>query len=310
MPLVSFSELVAQARCGGYAVGYFEPWDLRSLLAILRGAEQARAPVIVGFSGIYLPPSLGMELRHFAPFARAGRIACENASVPTAYLFNETPYWDWALASLELGFNVTMYSNPRDDAKTHVERTAALVQRAAAAGVEVQAEVGSLEDDAGYRKTDPAEAADFVRRTRVHALGVVAGNRYETTGKFDLDLDLIARLAEAVPVPLVLHGGTGARDDQLREAAARGVAQVNFGAVQRLVFLERLEDALRDWRSRDPHEVLGTGYEDDVLRPGLEAVSALVAEKCIALGAAGRATSNLVRSPLGEGRPAVHGRGF
>ena len=289
MPLVPFADLLEEAERGGYAVGYFEPWNVESLLAVLRGAEEARSPVVVGFSGIFLPPFLGLDLRHFGAFASAGRHACENSKVPVSYLFNETPYWDWALAALGAGFNVAMYSNPADDSQAHVERTATLVQRATDVHVAVQSELGSLEAEEGYANTDPQEAADFVRRTGVHALGVVAGNRYEVTGKFDLDLALIQRLAEAVPVPLVLHGGTGAQEEQLLEAVARGVRQVNFGSVVRQVFLEGLADSLaEDWRAKDPHVLLGTGHADDVMREGLQAVSGLVNAKCRVLGSAGK----------------------
>ena len=289
MPLTPFSQLMAAAERGGYAVGYFEPWDVASMLAILRGAEAAHSPIVLGLSGIYLPTALKMEIRHFAAFARAGRIVSEEAQVPVAYLFNETPYWDWAQASLRLGFNVTMYSNPDDDPETHVQRTAQLVQQAAAAGVEVQSELGSLRDDES-ENTDPEAAADFVARTGVHALGVTAGNRHVVTGKYNLALELIARLSEATSLPLVLHGGTGAQDEQLREAIARGIRQVNYGTAQRLVFLEHLAGSMaQDWRALDPHELLYTGLTDDVMRPALEAISALVEEKCSLLGSSRQA---------------------
>jgi len=281
---------MAEARSGAYAVGYFEPWGIESLLAVLRGAEEARAPVIAGLSGIFLPTLLHGDMTHFATFAQAGRLACEQSQVPVCYLFNEAPYWDWAIASLELGFNVAMYSNPADDGETHLARTAELVRRAGVCAVAVQSEMGSLAAEEGMAKTDPREAADFVRDTGVDALGIAAGNRHLMTGTFELDLELVERLAEAVPVPLVLHGGSGARDDQLREAIARGVRQVNYGSVVRRVFLERLEDALRqDWRSKDLHYLLGTGHEEDIMRPGLEALSALVAQQCEALGSSQRA---------------------
>lgn len=284
-----FSQIMAAARQGGYAVAYFEPWDEASLLAILRGAERARAPIMIGQSGLYLPPALGMDQRFFPAYAQAGRLAAEAATVPVAYLFNETPYWDWAVAALPLGFNVVMYSNPTDDPEAHVSKTADLVRQAAAVGVEVESEVGSLLGG-DHDNTEPEVAADFARRTGVHALGITAGNRHLTTGKYQLDLDLIARLAEVVPAPLVLHGGSGAEDEQLREAAGRGVPQVNYGTAQRLVFLAQLERSLAEnWRAEDPHELLGTGLEADVMRPALEAVSNLVAEKCEVLGAAGQA---------------------
>ena len=290
MALTPFPEMMADARAGGYAVGYFEPWGLESLLAVLQGAQQAQSPIIAGLSGIFLPTLLRGDLTHFPAFAKAGLLACESSPVPVCYLFNETPCWDWATASLELGFNVTMYSNPADDPHTHLERTAELVRLARERGVAVQSELVSLQDADGDALTDPDEAADFVRATGVDALGVAAGNRHVAGGTFELDLELIGRLGEAVPVPLVLHGGSGARDDQLRQAIARGVRQVNYGRVVRSVFLECLDDALgRDWRCKDLHLLLGTGHREDIMRAGLEAVSALVAQKCRLLGSSGKA---------------------
>ncbi len=290
MPLTPFPQMMADARAGGYAVGYFEPWDLRSLLAILHGAQQAQSPIIAGQSGIFLPTLLRGDLTHFPAFARAGRLACENSHVPVCYLFNETPCWDWATASLELGFNVTMYSNPADDPQTHLARTIELVRLAGGRGVAVQSELVSLHNADGDALTDPNVAADFVRATGVDALGVAAGNRHLASDTFELDLELIGRLGEAMPVPMVLHGGSGARDDQLRQAIASGVGQVNYGRIVRLVFLECLDDALgRDWRCKDLHLLLGTGHQEDIMRAGLEAVSALVAQKCQVLGSAGKA---------------------
>ena len=54
MPLVPFHQLMAAAETGNYAVGYFESWNLESLLAAADAAEEARSPVILGFSGISL----------------------------------------------------------------------------------------------------------------------------------------------------------------------------------------------------------------------------------------------------------------
>ncbi len=170
-----------------------------------------------------------------------------------------------------------------------MQRTGQLVKQGSAVGVEVQSELGSLMDD-DSEDTDPEAAADFVRLTAVHALGVTAGNRHLTTGKYELNLELISRLAEAVPVPLVLHGGTGAQDEQLREAIARGIRQVNYGTTQRLVFVKHLANSLaQHWRAMNPHELLYTGLTNDLMRPGLAAISALVGEECSLLGSSGQA---------------------
>ena len=55
MARVSFAELMEAAERDNYAVGYFESWNLESLLAVADAAEAVRSPVILGFSGIYLP---------------------------------------------------------------------------------------------------------------------------------------------------------------------------------------------------------------------------------------------------------------
>ena len=50
-------KLMTDAEAGGYAVGYFESWNLESLMAIADAAVAVRSPVILGFSGIYLTDS-------------------------------------------------------------------------------------------------------------------------------------------------------------------------------------------------------------------------------------------------------------
>ena len=77
--------------------------------------------------------------------------------------------------------------------------------------------------------TDPGEAAEFVERTGVDALAVAVGNVHGlTTTPVSLDLDRLAAIKAAVPVPLVLHGASGLPDQQLAEAIRCGVAKINI----------------------------------------------------------------------------------
>src|SRR6185437_15788495 len=74
-------------------------------------------------------------------------------------------------------------------------------------------------------RTDPDEAAAYVAATGVDALAVAVGSTHAmTTRSARLDHDLIARLAAAVPVPLVLHGSSGVPDEELSEAVRGGMA--------------------------------------------------------------------------------------
>ena len=91
MPLTSFKELMAEARRGQYAVGYFESWNLESLLAAADAAEETCSPVILGFSGIYLPDPRRQVTDHLSHYAALGLEVCRGLSVPACLLFNESP---------------------------------------------------------------------------------------------------------------------------------------------------------------------------------------------------------------------------
>ena len=85
MPLRSFAELMDCAEAGQYAVGYFESWNLESLLAVADAAEQTRSPVILGFSGINLPDEERVVSERLSHYAALGQAVGEGMTVPTIH---------------------------------------------------------------------------------------------------------------------------------------------------------------------------------------------------------------------------------
>ena len=86
MPLVPFRTIMQQAEEGGYAVGYFESWNLESLLAVADAAEAARAPVVLGFSGVYLPHPGRRVADPLGTYASLGLEVGRGLSVPCCLL--------------------------------------------------------------------------------------------------------------------------------------------------------------------------------------------------------------------------------
>jgi len=70
-------------------VGYFESWNLDSILAVCNAAERLRSPVIIGFSGLFLTNERRIVKDHLSLFAKIAKEACESISVPVCTLFNE-----------------------------------------------------------------------------------------------------------------------------------------------------------------------------------------------------------------------------
>ena len=296
MPLESIERLMRGCRVGGYAIGYFESWNIESLQGVLDAAEQTRSPVIVGFNGEFLSRDGRLANERLDLYAAVGKAAAQASPVPCGLIFNECPADSWILAATDAGFNLVMPADPLSSYEDYVGRVKRIVGYAHERHVAVEAELGELPcgasgrvEDSGKR-TDPAQAGRFVRETGVDLLAVSVGNIHiHVRGELDLDLDRLAAIRDCVPVPLVLHGGTGITRSSLQEAIRLGVAKVNYGTYLKQGYLKAVRAALAENPS-NPHELLGLGGPRDVMVAGRLAVRDAVLERIEALGCCGRAS--------------------
>lgn len=299
MPLVLFHELMAAAQRGGYAVGYFESWGLASLLAVADAAQALRSPVILGFSGIYLPHPERTVRDPLAAYAAMGLEVAHGLSVPCCLLFNESPHLEWVRDAIDRGFSLVMYT--RDDLAQDelMAQVCQVVAKAHTAGAAVEGERAPLEGVGGdlaelpgdRRLTGVEEARNFVERTGVDALAVNIGQAHlHGRRNVRLDLDRLRQLREAIAVPLVLHGATSVDRDDLREAVRIGVRKVNVGSLLKKVYFRALHDACLAQKDHpNPYDVVGSGLSSDVLVAGRLAVQAAVEDFMHCLGSVGKA---------------------
>jgi len=297
MSLEPIKSLVDRAARGGYALGYFESWNLESLQGVIDAAEQTRSPMIIGFNGDFLSRPDRRARERLAWYAALGRAAAESASIPCGFIFNECPRDEWVREAVLAGFNLVMPADPGAAPDDWTQRVAGLTRFAHEREVAVEAELGELPCGAeggephGGSATDPDAAAAFVAATDVDLLAVSVGNVHiHLDGERDLDLALIEKIHERVPIPLVLHGGTGISASSLREAIAMGVAKVNYGTYLKQRYLQAIREGLDGDRvSPDPHRLLGLGGAEDLLVAGRLAVRDAVLERIEWLGCVGKA---------------------
>lgn len=298
MPLQAIGPMMRRAARERYAVGYFESWSLESLEGVVDAAEEARSPVILGFNGAFLCADRKAGER-LALYAALGRAAAESSTVPCGLIFNECPRDDWVAEAVAAGFNLVMLADPAARHEDMTRRVAAITRLAHARDVAVEAEVGELPCGAGAgpsaapggSRTDPSQAADFVAATGVDLLAVSVGNVHiKTTGQQGLDLSLLEEIHKRVPVPLVLHGGTGISPRALRDAVSLGVAKVNFGTYLKQRYLAAVRQAIGH-DCPDPHRLLGMGGDEDVLMAGRLAVRDAVLERIDLLACRGKAAA-------------------
>ncbi|MFT3946141.1 MAG: class II fructose-bisphosphate aldolase [Agriterribacter sp.] len=283
MALVSMNTLMHQALDGKYAVGYFEAWNMESILAVVDAAQRTKSPVIIGFGGQFVGSKKREIKENIYHYGQLGKAIAETATVPVALLLNEAHEVDMLLQGMNSGFNAIMFEGHDVPKEEFIRINKQLVQAAHQRNVCVEAEIGRLPDAdiannsiSDGEKTDPDEAVFFVKETGIDALAVSIGNVHLLeTGKAKIDFDLIKTLRKKIKVPLVLHGGTGIAEDELREAVALGMCKVNVGTSLKRAYLNAIQQYLQsnNISKMDPHNVIGRGGDMDILSIARESVA-------------------------------------
>lgn len=227
--LVNLNAVLADAQKNHYAVGLFNTTDTDMLEAVISAAEECRSPVIIGTAEVLLPNG---ELKLIAPSIIA---AAKRATVPVVIHYDHGLTFARCMEALQLGFSSIMFDGSAGAYDKNIADTREIVKIAHAFGATVEGEIGhvgeaSTEDNDAtdlYTRVDEAEA--YLKATGVDALAVSIGTAHGAyKSKPKLDFERLAALRAALPVPLVLHGGSGLSDDDFRTSIAKGIAKINI----------------------------------------------------------------------------------
>ena len=191
------------------------------------------------------------------------------ATMPVAVHLDHAEDEELAERAITLGFGSVMFDASHRDYRDNVEATRRVARRARIADVYVEAELGQVFGKGGAHqpgvRTDTIEAREFVEATGVDALAVAVGSSHAMTERTaSLDTALIGELHDALPVPLVLHGSSGASDEQLQDAIRAGMTKINVSTHFNGLFTR----AIRDYLAEHPAAVDSRSY----LALGREAV--------------------------------------
>jgi fructose-bisphosphate aldolase class II/tagatose 1,6-diphosphate aldolase GatY/KbaY len=246
--LLHGTDALKEAAAAGHALPGFVAYNLETLQGITAAAEEAGRPVLI---------QAGSSSFKHAGREALMRLALDAAARSAARLgvhLDHSRDLDEITACLEAGYTSVMVDGSHLPFAENIALTKEAVRRARDHGAWVEAELGVLPGDEDVSTdavaqaaamTDPRQAAEFVAATGVDALAVAVGNVHGfTTHPVSLNLLRLAAIHEAVPVPLVLHGGSGVPVEELHGALARGIAKVNVNAELRRAYLEAVRVTL------------------------------------------------------------------
>ena len=276
------------ARQGHYAVGAFNTNNLEWTRAILKAAQETNTPVLIQVS-------MGAA-KYMGDYKLVTKLVEEemrvrNITVPVIMHLDHGNY-EAAKECIEAGYSSVMFDGHDLPFEENLEKTAEIVKLAHAKGISVEAEVGSIggEEDGivGEGELASVEEAKQIAALGVDYLACGIGNIH---GKYPenwegLSFETLAAVNEKVgDMPLVLHGGTGIPDDQIKKAISLGVAKINVNTECQLVFQEATRAYIEAGK-----DLQGKGFDPrKLLKPGADAIVAKVIEMVNQFGSADKA---------------------
>ena len=288
MSFVTTKEMLKEAQKGRYAIGAFNANNMEIIQAIIETAEEERAPVILQASqGAIKYAGLDMIVAMV-------KVMAEKVKIPVAlHLDHGTDYYQ-NIKCLRAGFTSLMYDGSKLPFDENVKMTKKVVEMAHACDIPVEAELGQIgkmgdSDEPGVALEKvkesmavPEEAAKFIELTGIDFLAAAVGTIHGCRTPFaKLDIPRIEKIRELSGVPLVLHGASGADDQEIRKGISAGICKINIDTRIRMEFSQKMRQVIKaNPQEIDPRKILG---------PAKEAAKEIIRDRIKVFGCKGKA---------------------
>ena len=244
MAFEKVSTILKDADAKRTAVLAYDCFNFESIAWLVEAGEELGIPVIV-----MLYPGL-MESIPAHVFAAITKAMAKKVKIPVGLHLDHCDSYETILGTIRDGFTSVMIDGSKLEYAENVRVTCEIVKAAHALGIDVEAElgkVGTAANKGDFRNEDlyttAAQAVDFVAKTKVDSLAIAIGSAhgwYVETPK--LSMPRLKEINSAIDTPLVLHGGTGIPEDQLKESFRLGINKLNVGTEYFAIFYSTIKD--------------------------------------------------------------------
>lgn len=277
--LVNLKYVLALAEKGNFAIPAFNVYNMETVMGVLKAAEEMRAPIIMQ---IY-PRLMKEETGYFlSPVVLA---AAKKATVPVCFHLDHGPSELETTRSIRYGATGIMLDGSKLPFEENIALTKRVVDTCSYLDIQVEGElghVGMTSDDTMDEFTTPEDAKRFVEETGVACLAVAVGTahgRYTKPPK--VDIERICDIRKATNnAALVLHGGSGVPDEEIKKAVAAGIRKMNFATDICYTFLDTCLDELQK-----PERTVAI---DNFMKKPIEAVKEFCITRIMLVGADGK----------------------
>ena len=263
--LVNFNEMLLNAKKEHYAVPHFNINNLEWTKYILEECQNLNIPVILGVS-----EGAAKYMGGFNTISGMvkGLMKDLNITIPVCLHVDHGQSFDTCKNAIDAGFTSVMIDASRHNLDKNIEITREVVAYAHERGVTVEAEVGHIggtEDNiTSTEKNATLEDCEILyNATQIDSLAPALGSVHGFyKGEPNLDFETMHIINEKLPIPLVLHGGTGIPADKIEKAITNGISKININTDLQVAWSKKVREKLAtDSEVYDPRKIIGSGEE-------------------------------------------------
>ena len=290
--IASTKALARTARAGGYAIPAVNVFDEISMRAVIDAAVRAQAPMIIQISTKTARTSgVGFVTELFTALTR-------NVAVPVALHLDHCPDREMVSAVMNARWSSVLFDASDRDLDAAVRETTEVTAQAAPLGIDVESEIENIlgvEDGVGsddaHHSYSIADLASIAVQTCADLIAPQLGTShglYKASPK--LLPERAAELVALTDIPVVLHGGTGLREEDFRAFITAGVSKINISTAVKHAYMQASLAHLETAKQTDTWDP--PALVSDISR----AVTATITELITWFGADGRAGEHMGRA--------------
>lgn len=258
--IVNGKELLEKAKKNKIAIPQFNINNLEWAKYILEECNLNNSPVIIGVSqrtveymgGYKVVASLIKELDSEM-----------KLTIPVVIHLDHGKSFEECKKAIDSGFTSVMIDASSLPLEENIEITKKVVEYAEKYTVTVEAEIGSIGNNVNLY-TNVEEAIKFVKETKIDSLAPAIGSVHGIYKEaIILDIDLCKRISKETNLPLVLHGGSGIDETNLKDVVNAGISKININTELQIVWANAVKKYLIENRTEyDPRNIISAGEKE------------------------------------------------
>ena len=253
--LINMNNILKEADQKRQAIAHFNINNLEWTKYILEVAQEEQVPIILGVSESAIKYMGGYQV--VSSFVNA-LIRDLSIQIHVVLHLDHGKSFESCKKAIDAGFTSVMIDGSSYPLEKNIEITKTVCKYAKEKNISVEAELGSLD---AAQKTNIEDIITFIQNVDIDALAPSVGNAHGLyKGEVKLDISLINKIKEVTHLPLVLHGGTGIPDNQIKESIQNGICKINVNTELQVAWSNGVRKYLSENEQvYDPRKIISSG---------------------------------------------------